>query len=240
MRILVTNDDGIAGEGLKVLVDFASKLGEVTVCAPKVQQSAKSHAINIYTPFEVKKVEFEGAVEAYSVDSTPADCVRFGTIGLGRSYDLVLSGVNRGLNMGEDIAYSGTVGAIFEASYRDIKGIAFSADINTFKHAREWIDKVYAFIEEKDMLKHASLLNVNIPDEPKGILLTKQGGPFFTDSFSEIEEGVWKQTGYCIHANGHDLTIDSDATIDGYVTVTPLTTSHSDKEAYESIKNAKK
>ena len=240
MRILVTNDDGIAGEGLRVLVDFASKLGEVTVCAPKVQQSAKSHAINIYTPFEVKKVEYEGAVEAYSIDSTPADCVRFGTIALGRTYDLVFSGVNRGLNMGEDIAYSGTVGAIFEASYRDIKGIAFSADINSFDSARDWIERVYEYIQERDMLKYAKLLNVNIPDNAKDILLTKQGMAFYTDGFSEIEKDLWKQTGYCIHANGHDLTIDTDATIDGYVTVTPLTPSHSDKEAYESIKNAKK
>ena len=112
MKILLTNDDGIDAEGLRVVADWAKNLGHVTVCAPKVQQSGKSHAINIYTPFEIKKVDYEGADEAYAVDSSPADCVRFGTIGLGRHYDLVLSGVNKGLNMGEDIMYSGTAGAI--------------------------------------------------------------------------------------------------------------------------------
>ena len=77
MKILLTNDDGIDAEGLRVVADWAKNLGHVTVCAPKVQQSGKSHAINIYTPFEIKKVDYEGADEAYAVDSSPADCVRF-------------------------------------------------------------------------------------------------------------------------------------------------------------------
>lgn len=236
IKILVTNDDGIDAEGLRVMVDLASKIGEVTVCAPKVQQSAKSHAINIYTPFEVKKVEYEGAVEAYSVDSTPADCVRFGTLGLERDFDLVLSGVNRGLNMGEDIVYSGTLGAIFEANNRKIKAIAFSTDFTGFDSAREWVSKAYDYIVEKDMLSYAELLNVNIPMEVKGILVTKMGGAFFTDSFSEVEKDMWKQTGYCIHSNGHDLTVDTDATIDGYVTITPLQFNRTDTKAYEILK----
>ena len=235
MRILITNDDGINAEGIRVLVDFASTIGEVTVCAPKEQQSAKAHAINIYTPFEVKKVEYKGAVDAYAVDSTPADCVRFGTLGLLRDYDLVFSGVNRGLNMGEDIAYSGTAGAIFEASYRHIKGIAFSTEINSFDSARIWVKKAYEYIVANKMLEHADLLNVNIPDNPKGIVVTKQGGAYYTDRFVEIEKDIWQQTGYCIHDNRHDLTIDSDATIDGYVTITPLTHAKTDYKAYELI-----
>ena len=106
MRILLTNDDGIDAPGLRALADWASTIGDVTVSAPKVQQSGKSHAINIYTPFEIKKTDYDGVDEAYSVDSTPADCVRWGTIGLKRQYDLIMSGVNKGLNMGEDRADS--------------------------------------------------------------------------------------------------------------------------------------
>lgn len=237
MRILVSNDDGINAEGLRVLVDFASRIGEVTVCAPKEQQSAKSHAINIYTPFEVKKVEYKGAYEAYEVDSTPVDCVRFGTLGLQREYDYVFSGINRGLNMGEDISYSGTVGNIFEAKYRNIKGIAFSAEIHSFDSAREWISKAYDFIVEHNMMEYCDLLNVNIPDNPKGILVTKMGGAFYTDSFIEIEEGVWKQSGYCIHQNRHDLSYDTDATIDGYVTITPLVVNRTDHKAFNTFHN---
>ena len=235
MRILVANDDGINAEGLRVLVDFASKLGEVTVCAPKEQQSGKSHAINIYTPFEVKKVEYEGAIDAYAVDSTPADCVRFGTLGLNRSYDVVFSGVNRGLNMGEDIVYSGTAGAIFEAKYRNIKGIAFSTQVKSFDSAREWLPKVYQFIVDNNILDFCDLLNVNIPLEVKGIRITKQGGPFYTDNFTNIGNDMWQQLGYCVHESKGDLTIDSDATTAGYITITPLNDHRTDLIAFDKL-----
>lgn len=235
MRILLTNDDGINAEGLKVLTEFASTLGHVTVCAPREQQSAKSHAINIHTPFVVKKVEYEGADEAYEVASTPVDCVRFGTLGLLRDYDVVFSGVNRGLNMGEDIAYSGTLGAIFEAKYRNIKAIAFSAEIHSFDSARAWIGKAYDFITKHNMFDCCDLLNVNVPDNPKGIVVTKQGGAYYTDSFQEIEKDLWQQNGYCIHHNCHDLTIDTDATIDGYVTITPVITDRTNHSAFDEL-----
>ena len=236
MKILLTNDDGIDAEGLRVVADWAKNLGHVTVCAPKVQQSGKSHAINIYTPFEIKKVDYEGADEAYAVDSSPADCVRFGTIGLGRHYDLVLSGVNKGLNMGEDIMYSGTAGAIFEACTRGMKGIAFSTGVAHFDSARQWIDRVYQFVVENKIFNCCDVLNVNIPiGDVKGFRITKQGGPFYTDSFAEVETDMWKQTGYCVHQNRHDLSIDSDATTDGYITITPLTIERTNMKAYETI-----
>ena len=103
MRILITNDDGIFSHGIRLLAEWAVKLGEVTVVAPKNEQSGKSHAINFTEPIEINKVELMAGVEAYSCDSTPADCVRYGIVGLGRSYDLVLSGINRGYNLGDDI-----------------------------------------------------------------------------------------------------------------------------------------
>ena len=100
MKILITNDDGIGAEGIKILASWAKKLGEVTVSAPKMQQSAKSHAINIHDSIAVRKVDFLEGVTAYEVDSTPVDSVRYATLGLGVHYDLILSGVNRGFNMG--------------------------------------------------------------------------------------------------------------------------------------------
>ncbi len=237
MKILLTNDDGIDAEGLRVVADWATLIGDVTVCAPKVQQSGKSHAINIYTPFEIKKVDYPGTTEAYSVDSSPADCVRFGTIGLDRHYDLVLSGINKGLNMGEDVMYSGTAGAIFEACTRGMKGIALSTHVGSFDTARKWIDKVYQFIIENKMFNCCDILNVNIPEEVKGFRITTQGGPFYTDSFQEVEKDMWKQTGYCVHNNAHDPAIDSDATIDGYITITPLTIERTNYKAYEILKD---
>ena len=128
MRILITNDDGIQGEGLLHLVKWAQKLGEVVVAAPKVEQSAKSHSIQIHECFEVKKVDYLPGVTAYSVDSAPADCVRILTLGMHEKFDLVLSGINRGLNVGSDIMYSGTVAAVFEASNLGMKAIAVSTE----------------------------------------------------------------------------------------------------------------
>ena len=127
LKILITNDDGINNIGIRLLANWAKQYGEVTVIAPKVEQSAKSHAIDIRGAFEIKKVPFMEGVEAYSVDSTPADCVRFGVIGLKQKYDLVLSGINKGVNVGDDIVYSGTCAAVFEAARMGLKGIAFSA-----------------------------------------------------------------------------------------------------------------
>lgn len=108
MRILITNDDGIGAPGIIALARWAAKLGKVTVAAPSSEQSGRSHAINLTTPYKIKKVPFPDGIEAYSVDSTPADCVRFGLLSLEGGFDLVLSGINRGFNLGDDIGYSGT------------------------------------------------------------------------------------------------------------------------------------
>ena len=106
MKILLTNDDGIGAKGISVLANWAKRLGEVTVIAPKSEQSGKSHGINIHSEMEIKAVDFPGAARAFAVDSTPADCVRFALLGLGEKFDLVLSGINCGLNIGTDIVYS--------------------------------------------------------------------------------------------------------------------------------------
>ena len=124
MRILITNDDGISSPILPVLARRAMELGEVTVVAPKVEQSGKSHAIDFMRPIEIKRVDIGDGIRAFAMDSTPADCVRFAICGLKEHFDLVISGVNRGFNLGKDIVYSGTIGAIFEAARLDINGVA--------------------------------------------------------------------------------------------------------------------
>ena len=95
MRFLIVNDDGINAEGIKLLAKWAQQDGEVLVVAPKHEQSGKSHAIDFMNPIEIKRVEFLEGVEAWSMASTPADCVRFGIFGLHNKYDIVLSGINR-------------------------------------------------------------------------------------------------------------------------------------------------
>ncbi len=240
MKILVTNDDGIHSEGLKILVEWAKTLGEVVVSAPTVQQSAKSHAIDIHDPIEVHQVPYMEGVTAYSVNSTPVDCVRFATLGLKTTYDLVLSGVNRGFNMGEDILYSGTCGCIFEAELRGIKAVAFSTDPHSFASAQQNLQKAWDFIQNNNLFAYSNLYNVNIPLDAKEVVLTKQGFAYFTDSFDKLDDTHYMQNGYCIHVNKGDLTVDTDATISGYVSVTPLSTRRDNVNAFEqAIKNIK-
>ena len=114
MRILITNDDGMHASQLIPLIKWAQKLGDVTVAVPKFEQSGKSHGIEIHKDFEAKQVELEPGISVWAVDSTPADCVRFAVLGQKMAFDLVLSGVNRGYNIGTDIMYSGTVSAVEE------------------------------------------------------------------------------------------------------------------------------
>ena len=236
MKILITNDDGINAEGIKILASWARKLGEVTVSAPKVQQSAKSHAINIHDPIEVHKVDYLDGVTAYVVDSTPVDSVRFATLGLNVHYDLVLSGVNRGFNMGEDILYSGTVGNVFEASLRGSKGIAFSNEPRDFSEAAKWLDEIYDYFVKNDLFAHNGIYNVNIPLNAKGIKFTKQGGAYFTDEFIKVDDTHYDQQGYSVYKYGADFTLDTDAVMNGYISVTPLSTRRDNLEVFEKLK----
>ena len=235
MRILITNDDGIRGEGLAALATWARKLGEVDVVAPKFEQSAKSHGIEIHKPFEAKAVEYLPGINAYAVDSTPADCVRFASLGMNRQYDLVLSGINKGLNIGRDIVYSGTVSAIFEAACLDTKAIAFSTDPTTFDSAISHLDEVYELMTRHDMLEQNDLWNVNIPLDVKGIRITRQGGPYYSDEFHPIGNDLHRPVGKSIYVDHHDYAIDTDATLHNYISITPLTLERTNLHAFRHL-----
>ena len=223
MRILITNDDGIASPILPVLAKMAQELGEVTVIAPKVEQSGKSHAIDFTRPIEVKRVDIGDGIRAYSMDSTPADCVRFAVCGLKEHFDLVISGVNRGFNLGKDIVYSGTIGAIFEAAHLGINGVALSTDPRTFRAAENKLDTVLEFFTKHDLFGRNTIYNVNIPLDDKGIRVTRQGGIYFTDDFILREGDIYVQVGEMAKNDSTDLALDTVAVINNYISITPLT-----------------
>ena len=238
MKILITNDDGIAAEGIRALTEWAIKLGEVTVIAPKVEQSGKSHAIQFKEPFEIKRVDYVGGVTAHSLDSTPADCVRFGYIGLKTKYDLVLSGINRGVNLGVDVNYSGTAGAIFEAGRLGMKGIAFSTYPDTIEEAKVHLDRAYSFITENKLLEENPIFNVNIPPRPIGLRVTKQGSPYFSDEFERREGDMYQQMGHMIpDVCPNDLDRDTVALESGYISVTPLLVTRTNLDLFEKYKH---
>ena len=223
MRILITNDDGVFSPVLPRLVKWAEKYGEVTTVAPKVEQSGKSHAIDFTRPIEIKKVTLDLGVEAYSMDSTPADCVRYAVLGLKGKYDLVISGINRGFNLGKDIVYSGTVGAIFEGARLGIKGVAISTDPKTFDVAVDYLDTLVKFFKDNKLFELNNLYNVNIPLETKPIHFTKQGEIYFTDEFVRQEGNMFIQSGGIVVTDTNDFTLDTDCTQAGHVSITPLT-----------------
>lgn len=237
MKILVVNDDGVSSPALPGLIRWARTKGDVTVVVPKVEQSGMSQSLEFVKPVALTTIELAPDITVYALSSTPADCVRYGVTGLKTSYDLIISGVNKGYNLGDDIAYSGTVGAILEGSRLGIKGIALSSGHESFVSAVDKLDTVFDFIKEKDLLSKGDLYNVNIPHEIKGFKITKQGGEFYTDEFIDCGDGTVLQTGEPVEREFNDLTVDIDAVKNGYVSITPITACKTDMTVFESIKD---
>lgn len=237
MKILITNDDGIRSPVLPLLAKWAQGLGEVTVAAPKVEQSGKSQAIHFTRAIEITETEIAPGLMGYAIDSTPADCVRFGIHALNQRYDLILSGINRGYNLGDDIAYSGTCGAIFEGSRFGMRGLAVSTDPEYLLQAPSALDYVWEYIQKNDLYAHNLLYNVNIPPMHSGIRITKQGGMFYCDSFIRSEGNMYVQTGAIREDSGTDPTTDINTVRRGEISVTPLIATRTEMNAFEKLKN---
>jgi 5'-nucleotidase len=224
MRILITNDDGINAQGLLPLVQWAQHLGEVTVIAPKEEQSGKSHGIEIHKAFEMKKVDFAPGIEAYALDSTPADCVRVAILGMKKQFDLVISGINRGLNIGQDTIYSGTVGAIFEANALGVPALAFSTSPAYYDKAVAHMDEIYDYICRNRLLEKSNLYNINIPEDPVGFRITRQGGPYYSDEFEFQENDMVMPCGIDVFRSSETKDLDTDAVLVHHlISVSPLT-----------------
>ena len=237
MNILITNDDGYASPSLAALADWTAQFANVTVIAPREEQSGKSHSIDFHVPIEIKRVALASGREAWSVASTPADCVRFAVLGFGMKFDLVLSGVNKGQNLGHDVNYSGTAGAVTEAAMHGIRGVAVSASKKSLENAVANFDKVYNYFIENHLFDVCKTYNVNFPSkEVRGIEITRLGGVRFSDRYIPQGDGTYQPEAYvCFELTG-DKGIDLDAINQGYISVTPLTWSRTDYKVLEMLK----
>ena len=236
MRILITNDDGLHAAGLVPLIKWARQLGQVMAVVPKYEQSGKSHGIEIHKGFEVKQVELEPGITVYAVDSTPADCVRFAVLGLHETFDLVISGINRGLNVGADIMYSGTVGAIFEAASLGIRGMAVSTEPKSYDTAIEHMDRIWNFIGTHGLFEKHALYNINIAAAAGPIRITRQGGPYYSDDFILQENDMVLPRGKDVFAPSQTMERDTDAVLrGGYISIMPLTTERFDRQMYQEL-----
>ena len=176
--ILVTNDDGYDAPGIHALVAAVEPLGEIVVAAPDREQSASSHALTLNRPLRV----YRAGERRYRIDGTPTDCVHLGVHSFtgGRVPDLVLSGINRGLNIGDDVIYSGTVAGAMEGTLLHAPSIAFSAAVEDdggadYDSAAELARKLVPIVLRHG-LPAGVLLNVNVPvASPRGVRITRQG-----------------------------------------------------------------
>jgi 5'-nucleotidase len=183
-RILVTNDDGVFSEGIKLLAESLAEIGDVTVVAPDREQSASGHALTLSRPLRMQKMG-EGR---YAVDGTPTDCVNLGVLMLLKDTppDLVVSGINFGLNLGDDVTYSGTVSATFEGTLLGIPSLAFSQEVAG--EARRG--------GEGEPLRHLAAAVLAEPEVPRDLLLNVNvpAGPIHGVSFARLGRRTYKQS----------------------------------------------
>ncbi|WJY17584.1 5'/3'-nucleotidase SurE [Alteriqipengyuania flavescens] len=234
MRILLTNDDGINAPGFAVLEKIAAQLSDdVWVCAPAEEKSGAGHSLTLNEPVRLRR----HGERRYSVTGTPTDSVMLAlrTILQDKKPDLILSGVNRGANLGDDITYSGTVSAAMEGALAGIRSIALSQVLNrdsdhaAFDAAEQWGEKVLRPLLGTPFPER-TLVNVNFPplaaDRINGIRIVRQG--FHDYSRGSVVEGRdprgLKYYWFGLHAIEHTLDhgTDLEAMADGHVAVTPL------------------
>jgi 5'-nucleotidase len=246
LRILVTNDDGVHSDGIHALAGALRPLGEVIVVAPHVEASAIGHALTLRRPLRIEQLR-EGV---YEVDGTPTDCVNIAltTLYAAAPPALIVSGINKGYNLGDDVTYSGTVSGALEGALLGIPSIAVSQErasgVYDFRHAAAAAAKIAGMVlngDLRDRLPAQTFLSINVPSgTPKGFRLTMQGKRNHVTTVDEridprgrayywIEEGenAWEP---------HDRS-DFQAVRDGYISVTPLQPDMTDYNALAKLES---
>lgn len=246
MLVLLTNDDGVNAKGLLALKREVSKIGQVWVVAPDREQSATSHSLTLQHPLRINKT----GERFYSVDGTPTDAVMLAVHAiLKRRPDILISGINHGPNMGDDVSYSGTVAAAMEGTILNIPSIAVSNvnwDAKHFESAARFVRRLAKFVLENGLPKY-TFLNVNVPDSKQPVTeyrITRLGKRVYSDVVIEKidprgrnyywigeQTPIWERKG--------DDT-DFAAIKKGYISITPLHLDMTDYNAMEKMKHWKK
>ena len=240
MRILLTNDDGISAPGLQAARRALREIDgvELEVIAPDSNRSATARSITTRSPLTVEEVEFGDGDRGYATDGTPVDCVRFAELGLvGGRPDLIVSGINHGANLGDDITYSGTVAAAFEGIVLGIPAVAISQQSSgggmgyvsgrfDFGVAASFLAQLVARLTTEPMPSE-TLVNVNCPaGEPKGVEVTKLGKRIYNDELKLVGEEDGGRRRYEIYGwqPGYEEIEGTDlyAIASGRIAVTPI------------------
>jgi len=241
MLILATNDDGVYSPGLATLAKAMRALGEVYVVAPDREQSAVSHSLTLHRPLLVEEV----MDKVFAVNGTPTDCVNVAVNGLlPKRPDIVVSGINKGGNLGDDVTYSGTVSAAMEAAIMGIPAIALSMVARQdfkFQAAADFAVTLARLVLDKGIRKD-TLLNVNVPNLPageiKGVRVTRQGRRIYGGSVLERLDPRGKRY-FWIGGEVENWTetpdADHEAVRQGYISVTPLKFDLTDHDSLKGL-----
>jgi 5'-nucleotidase len=234
--ILVTNDDGYRSEGITMLADALGALGEVTIVAPVEEASAIGHALTLRRPLRLERI----GVSVYGVDGTPTDCVNVAITQVFRGLpDLVVSGINKGWNLGDDVTYSGTVAGALEGALLGIPSLAVSLAATRAQYDFRFAAQAAVALAEgllRRPLPSRTFLNVNVPKgQPKGLRVTVQAKRNHRTSVAERSDPkgrayFWIEEGQD-EWHPHDRS-DYQAVREGYVSVTPL---HPDLTAHHAL-----
>ena len=232
INILITNDDGILSDGSEPLAEAVSGFGNVISVLPDRMRSACSHSISLHKALRLRKIRDR----VYVSDGTPVDCVRLGVLELFKdSADIVLSGINAGPNLGDDLNYSGTVAAAREAAFLGIKAVSVSLVLKkrkNYKSAADLIRKLMPYLL-KVRVSNGAFLNVNIPDiassRIKGIKLTRQGKRIYDRAAVSRNDPRGDRYYWLVgeKLSGHLIDgTDIKAVEDGFISISPLTLDH--------------
>ncbi|GBE02750.1 5'-nucleotidase SurE [bacterium BMS3Abin08] len=243
--IFVTNDDGIQSQGLTALYRAMQEVGDAYIVAPDREKSAVSHALTMHRPLRAEKLEDH----IYTVNGTPTDCVVVAVEKvLPRTPDILISGINRGANLGDDISYSGTVSAAIEGTLFNIPSVAIST-VSTdgksfhFDTAASFAIRLIRYTLSRG-LPQDTLLNVNVPNIPqeeiKGVKFTRQGKRVYDNAIHETfdpwgKQHFWIGGGTPSWQEGNDT--DFNAVSGGYISITPI---HLDLTNYDTLESLKK
>ena len=246
--ILITNDDGVHARGINVLADAVREFGDVVVMAPEKNASGKSHSLSTDHPLRTYHLLSEEGLDVFYCDGTPVDCIKLASEHFcNRKVDLVLSGINHGSNSSINILYSGTMGAVIEASNNGYNAIGFSLLNHSakadFTACVPFVKKIVGYVLQNGLPPYVSL-NVNIPKIPlgeiKGIRVCREAKALWSDSFEMRIDPVGRPyywlTGKFICDDMEEET-DEWALANGYVSVVPI---HPDFTRYQAIEPLKK
>jgi 5'-nucleotidase len=237
--ILVTNDDGVKAPGILALVTALRELAEVRVIAPAVNQSASGHKKTLFQDMRVDETTLADGSPALAVDGSPADCIALAALGLGEwPPRLVVSGINQGANMGQDITYSGTVTAALEAAIHGVRGVSVSLNshdatqVEDYATAAKVAQSVARQALERDFPPF-SILNVNVPNGNgvKGLRLTRQGIRIYLDEL-ERNDNNYRIVGPAPTGVLDEIGTDLWAINNGYASLTPI---HLDMTAHRFL-----